>query len=279
MTAGPGGMLTVFVVSDSTGETAERLARAALTQFGPAPVRVVRRGDVLAPEQVRAVVQEASQGDSIILHTLVSDELRRLMLEQSRLHGVDSLDVMGPMLDRIATRLKITPQEKPGLFRQLIEAKSREIEAVAFAFRHDDGHNADELGGAEVVLVGPSRSMKTPTMLYLAYRGWFAANVPIILEMSPPEALAEVPSERVFCLLIGESQLQGLRRARADGDAIPAEPYTSLEYIRRELLYSRQLCRERRWRGIDVTGKSVEEVSREIIALLPKERPRQRPAD
>ena len=117
-------MLTVFVVSDATGETVERMARAALTQFGSAPVRLVRRGEVRTAEQVRAVVQEASGGDCIILHTLVSDELRRLMLAESRLHGVDSLDAIGPMLERIATHLRLTPQEKPGLFEQLTEAKS-----------------------------------------------------------------------------------------------------------------------------------------------------------
>lgn len=272
-------MLTVFVVSDATGETAERMARAALTQFGNAPVRLARRGEVRTAEQVRAVVREASGGDCIILHTLVSDELRRLMLAESRLHGVDSLDAIGPMLERVATHLRLTPQEKPGLFEQLTEAKSREIEAVAFAFRHDDGQNAQELDGAEVVLVGVSRTMKTPTMLYLAYRGWFAANVPIVLGVGLPAAVPSVPSERVFCLLMNAGQLQELRRARADGEGIPAEPYTSLEHIRRELLHSRQLCRDHRWRGIDVAGKSVEEVSREIIALLPREEPQRRPPD
>jgi regulator of PEP synthase PpsR (kinase-PPPase family) len=270
-------MLTVFVVSDATGETAERLARAALTQFGDAPVKLVRRGEVRTPDQVRSVVQEAGGGDCILLHTLVSDELRRLMLAESRLHGVDSLDAMGPMLDRIATHLRLTPQEKPGLFKQLTEAKSREIDAVAFAFRHDDGQNAEELGGAEVVLVGVSRTMKTPTMLYLAYRGWFAANVPIVLGMALPEALLSVPAERVFCLLMSGRQLQELRRTRADGGGIPAEPYTSLEHIRKELFYSRELCLEHRWRSIDVSSKSVEEVSRQIVALLPREEPHRWP--
>ena len=272
-------MLTVFVVSDASGETVERLARAALSQFGDVPVELVRHGEIRTAEQVRAVVREASGGDCIILHTLVSDELRRLILAESRLHGVDSLDAIGPMLDRIATHLRITPQEKPGLFKQLTEARSREIDAVAFAFRHDDGQNAEELDGAEVVLVGVSRTMKTPTMLYLAYRGWFAANVPIVLGMTLPPALVLVPPQRVFCLLMDVHRLQELRRVRAGGEGIPAEPYTSLEHVRRELFHCRQLCRDDRWRSIDVTGKSVEEVSREIIALLPKEEANRRPPD
>jgi len=264
-------MLTVFIVSDATGKTAERMARAALMQFGDAPVKLARRKTTRTPEQVRAVVREAGGGDAIIVHTMVSNELRHLMLEESRLHGVDSLDALGPMLDRIATHLKLTPQEKPGLFKQLTEARSREIDAVAFAFRHDDGQNAEELDGAEVVLVGASRSMKTPTMLYLAYRGWFAANVPVVLEVPPPAALLSVPSDRVFCLLMNARQLQELRRTRASVGGIPAEPYTSLDYIGKELAASRELCRKHGWRSIQVTGKSVEELSREIIALLPSE--------
>ena len=146
-------------------------------------------------------MEEAAAGETIIMHTLVSDELRRLMVAEARLHGVDSLDMMGPILDRLARHLKLTPQEKPGLFQQLVEARTREIEAVAFAFRHDDGQNAADLGRAEVVLVGISRTMKTPTMLYLAYRGWFAANVPLVPGIAPPKQLLAVPAERAFCLV------------------------------------------------------------------------------
>jgi len=269
--------LTVFVVSDATGETAERLSRAALIQFGDAPVRLVRHGKVRTLEQIRAVVQEASGGDSIILHTLVSDELRRQMLAESRLHGVDALDAIGAVLERIATHLHLTPREKPGLFKQLTEAKTREIEAVAFAFRHDDGQNADGLDRAEVVLVGASRTKKTPTMLYLAYRGWFAANVPIVLGVDLPKVLHAVRRQRIFCLTMNAGQLRELRCVRAGGERIPSEPYTSLEYIRKELLHSRQLCLEHGWQHIDVTSKSVEEVSREIIALLPGQEPRRSP--
>ncbi len=266
-------MLTVFIVSDATGETAERVVRAALVQFEDAAVNVVRRTLIRTPRQVRGVVEEAAQCDCILLHTLVSDKLRRVMIEQCRLRGVDSLDMMGPLLERLATHLKLTPQEKPGLFRQLVEARSREIEAVDFAFRHDDGQNSEDLHRAEVVLVGISRTMKTPAMLYLAYRGWFAANVPIIREITLPPALLSLPPQRVFCLLMAPHRLLELRRVRAENDGIPAEPYASLEHIRKEVHHAQDECRRRRWRSIDVTGKSVEEVGREIIALLPSRQP------
>lgn len=262
-------MLAVFVISDATGETAERLMRAALVQFEHAPVELVRRSQVRTPEQVRAVVQEAAGRDSLLVHTLVSDNLRRLMLAEARLHGVDALDVMGPVLGRLAIHLKLTPQEKPGLLRQLSEARRREIEAVAFAFHHDDGQNADDLDRAEVVLVGVSRTMKTPAMLYLAYRGWFAANVPIVLGGWLPEKLTKLDPARVFCLSMSAAQLQKLRRSRAKQEGIPVESYVALEQIRKEQQYADGLCRKHGWERVEVTGKSVEEAAREIIALLP----------
>lgn len=261
-------MLTVFVVSDATGDTAQRMVRAGLVQFQDAPVHLVRRAHIRTPRQVHAVIHEARNCEALIIHTLVSDELRRLMRTEARTHGVDALDIMGPILERFTTHLKLMPQEKPGLFKDLTEAKTREIEAVSYAFRHDDGQNTDSLDRAEVVLVGISRTMKTPTMLYLAYRGWFAANVPLVPGMEPPKTLLAVPSERVFCLTMAPEKLQQLRRVRADEESIPLQPYASLEHIRGELACMDNLCRKQHWQRIDATGKSVEEVGREIIECL-----------
>jgi len=260
-------MLTIYAVSDATGKTAERLVQAALAQFAEAPVRLVRRGQVRTPERVRAVVQEARGQECLILHTLVSDELRRLMLAEARLQGVDSMDMMGPLLDRLSVHLKLTPMEKPGLFEQLVEAKSREIEAVSFAFRHDDGQNAQDLDRAELVLVGVSRTMKTPTMLYLAYRGWFTANVPLVPGLPLPDELLRFPAAKVFCLSMPAYALLELRRVRAMAESIPLECYAAMEPIRTELQHAEECCARYGWRRIDVVGKSVEEVGREIILL------------
>ena len=109
-------MFTVFVVSDATGDTAQRMVRAALTQFQSAPVRLVRRAHVRTPRQIHAVIHEARGSNAIIIHTLVSDELRRVMRTDARTHSVDALDIMGPILERL-THLELAPQEKPGLFQ------------------------------------------------------------------------------------------------------------------------------------------------------------------
>ncbi len=263
-------MPTLFIVSDATGGTAERAVQAALVQFSDADVQIERRPKVRTPERVRQVVEEAAAQPALILHTLVSDDLRKTMLEETRRCHVEALDMLGPLLDRLAALLKLTPQEMPGLFQERLEARSREIEAVDFAFRHDDGRNIEDLDKAEVVLVGVSRSMKTPTMLYLGYRGWFAANVPLIPELDPPGTLLRVPSEKVFCLIMKAERLAELRRVRAEREGIPVESYASFAQAHKEIQLARRLCTANRWRRIDVTNKSVEEAGREIIGLLPE---------
>ena len=265
--AATNNMLNILIVSDASGETAERMVRSALAQFADAPTQISRRGQIRAADDVRRVVQDAAAQHALIVHTLVSDELRRLMLEEARLQDVDAMDLMGPMLDRLASRLHVTPLEQPGLFKQLADARSREVEAVEFAFYHDDGQRPDELHRAEIVVLGVSRAMKTPLTMYLAYRGWFAANVPLVLEVAPPDELLAMPAERVFYLDISPERLQALRIVRAEAFKIPREPYTSLSYIDKELRHFRRMCAARGWRMVEVTGKSVEEAAHEIIVL------------
>jgi hypothetical protein len=261
-------MLTIYAVSDGTARTVERLIRSVLVQFGGAPVEVVRRPRVLSPEQVQAVVREAAAIKAVIVHTLVSHELRRLMHAAAHQGGVDATDVMGPLLDRLATRFQLPPQELPGLFEQLTEARTRQIEAVEFAFRHDDGQNPEDLARSEIILVGPSRTMKTPTMLYLAYHGWFTANVPIVEGTQLPNGLTAFPGDRVVCLTVSPTRLLELRRVRAAAEGIPVDLYATQEQVRKELLLADRLCATHGWRKIDVTTKSAEEVGQEIIALV-----------
>lgn len=259
--------LTLFIVSDGTGETAERLVRSALVQFDEPFVRLVNRSKVRTPHRVRSVIDQAARQNALVLHTLVSNDLRRVMLDAARTACVDAMDLMGPLLERLAFRLNLTPMEKPGLFRQLNEERQRVIEAVDFAFHHDDGRHPDDLHKAEIVLAGVSRTMKTPTMLFLAYRGWFAANVPLMKEIPPPRQLTRLPSGRVFWLDIAPTRLLEWREARIRSLNLPIEGYATLRYIQQEQAYVSALCRSHRWRRVDVTGKSVEEVAREILQL------------
>jgi [pyruvate, water dikinase]-phosphate phosphotransferase / [pyruvate, water dikinase] kinase len=262
-------MLTVFVVSDGTGATAKQVLEAALMQFKGVDVTILREGDVKTAEDVRKVVQRAASQQALLVHTLVSDELRRIMLEEARKHNLDAMDIMGPMLDRLSTRLAISPQEKPGLLSQLREERARRIEAVEFALRHDDGLHTEELENAEIILVGVSRTMKTPTSIYLAYRGWFVGNVPIIPDITLPSNLLKLPHHRVLGLTTTPERLVELRKTRAKYTGLPdRSSYTDYQTVYQELRHAQHLCAQNRWRTVNVTGKSVEEVSNEIVTLI-----------
>ena len=264
-------MPQIFVASDGTGNTAEQALKAALTQFEGKDVEVKIFGEIRTELQVHLLVREAKQNDAFIVHTLVSDRIREEMHRMARHHHVEAIDLMGPLLDRLSHQLSSSPAEEPGLFRKLNDSYFRRIETMQFAFNHDDGKRIEELEKAEIVLLGVSRTFKTPLSIYLAFKGWYIANVPIVLGINVPEIVFEVPADRVFCLVTMPNRLAVLRRARKERLGDMVNKYADLEYVRRELLYAQQIFhRQPRWQHINVTSKSIEEISSEIVALLPK---------
>lgn len=258
----------VFVVSDGSGSTAERVVQAALTQFRGAPVVTEVRPAVRSEEQVQQVVQEAAEVEACIVHTLVLDELREEMLRAGRFHNVETIDLMGPLLARLSQQLSVTPAEKPGLFRQLNKEYFRRIETMEFAIHHDDGRRITEVDKAEIVLVGISRTFKTPLSIYLAFKGWFVANVPIILDRQLPPDMAELPPSRVFGLKIDPLRLAELREARAERWGAALGEYADPEFVRQEVAYARDIFQSHPgWRVVEVTDRPIEEIASEILAL------------
>ena len=261
-------MYYVFVVSDGTGATAERVLNAALTQFKGAPVGVERRSNVRTIEEVHQVVREAAEKGGSIVHTLVLDELRDEMIRAGRLHDVETIDLMGPLLARLSQQLSISPAERPGLFRQLNKAYFRRIETMEFALHHDDGRRAQELDRAEIVLVGVSRTFKTPLSIYLAFKGWFVANVPVILERRLPPKLFKLPPGYVFGLTIDPDRLAQLRHTREERWGAALGDYADPDFVHREVAYAEDLFHKHPgWPVIDVTDKPIEEVGAEILAI------------
>ncbi|MCK4655305.1 MAG: kinase/pyrophosphorylase [Candidatus Cloacimonetes bacterium] len=163
-------MYQVFIVSDSTGQTAEHALNSALSQFPGIEVNFIYKPGITSREQIKEIVEEAAKVSGFIIHTLVSDNMRDFMVRQGRLHNVETIDIMGPLLSRLSNLLSISPAEKPGLFNQMNEEYFRRIETMNFAFKHDDGMRSNELYKAEIVLVGVSRTFKTPLSIYLAFK-------------------------------------------------------------------------------------------------------------
>jgi hypothetical protein len=258
----------IFAVSDATGTTAERVVRAALTQFDESNVSIKRYGGVRQSGQIHKIVEEASKAGGFIVHTFVTEELRRVILNEGRAWNVATFDLMGPLLARLSEMLSAAPRSEPGM-SYLDSSYMQRINAIDFTVRHDDGRNVHDIDRAEIVLVGISRTSKTPLSIYLAYRGWRVANVPIMLGIDPPPELFDLPRKRAVGLVVKPERLMELRKARAQKLGTTPRGYADLEYVRQETVYAYQLFERRRdWPLVDVTTKSIEEAAAEVVALL-----------
>ena len=268
----------VVIVSDATGGTAEMVVRAALVQFQGADLQLHLRPHVRTAAGVRAAVQEASKLPALIVHTLVSQELRNLILTEGRARGVPTIDLLGPLLLRLEDLLRLQPMAKPGLFREMDQEYRRRFEVVEFAVKHDDGQDPRGLQQADVVLVGVSRTSKTPLSMFLAGRGLRVANVPVVHNLPLPEELARVDPRKVVGLTIKPERLLELRRARLQQmETPPRFPYADPRQIWAELDYARDQFNREGWPVVDVTDKSIEEVAAEILVLTGIEQPAARP--
>ena len=261
-------MIKIFVVSDGTGGTARRALNAALTQFEGANPEIIERPNIRCEEEVESVVREAVTAKGFIVHTLVSNEAREAMIRSGRLYNIATCDLMGPLLERLSQQLSITPSMKPGLFRQLNKAYFRRVETMEYAFHHDDGLRPEEIASAEIILIGISRTFKTPLSIYLAFKGWFVANVPIVLDLPLPKILFELPEGKVIGLRANPYRLAELRRVREEHLSGATGSYARPEYVRREMEYALNIFSEHpRWPIVDVTAKPIEEIASEILSF------------
>jgi len=258
----------IFIVSDGSGRTAEQALNAALAQFGNVKVNLIRRPKVRTEQRVINVIKEAKDNDGFIVHTLVTDKLREAMLRGGRKNNVNTIDLMGGLLGRLSEEFSVSPAEKPGLFGQLNKTYFRRIETMEFAFHHDDGQRVNELKKAEIVLLGVSRTFKTPLSIYLAFKGWFVANVPIVMGQEFPLIINKLLASNVFCLDTNARALAELRRARQNYLGGAVGDYDDIEYVRMELMYARNIfTKNPGWAIINVTNKPIEEIASEILTL------------
>ncbi len=257
----------IFIMSDATGETPYRVVRAALAQFKETLVTIRWRQGTRTREQVEAVVNEAAAVNGLIAHSLVVPELRHALVEASRAQGVQLLDVIGPALLHFADWLSREPAHQPGLTRSIDAEYFRRITAMEFAVQHDDGRNPDELDQADLVLVGVSRTSKTPLTMTFAMRGWLVGNVPLVPGVEPPRVLFELPQDRVVALMVKPERLMRLRGSREAWLGVSGG-YGDPGAIREELRAARQVIARGGWPVVDMTVKSIEEAASEILEIV-----------
>lgn len=273
----PGRQFFLHLVSDATGTTLLGLARACLAQFeGIEPMQkfwpLVR-----SQRQLERIIQRIQQNPGPVIFTMVDPEMRQRLQDACDQLGVPCVAVLDPIMRALSTYLGAHAKGVPGLQHAMDDAYFRRVAAIDYTMRHDDGKTLEGLREADVILVGVSRTSKTPTSVFLARRGIKAANIPLVPGVEVPDEKLSLEEPLYVGLTASPDRLMHLRRSRLSsgeklGDKLPARLeeniYMDIEAIEEEIRKARRLFSKKGWPVIDVTKRSIEETAAEILALL-----------
>ncbi|QED46431.1 pyruvate, water dikinase regulatory protein [Cytobacillus dafuensis] len=263
----------VYVVSDSVGETAEFVVKAVATQFNGGQIEIRRNSYVDDIEDIEDVIMLANKDYSIIAYTIVIPALKEYLDKRAREEGILAVDLLNPLMNAFETRFNKVPHHSPGLMRKLDEEYFRKIEAIEFAVKYDDGRDPRGITKADIVLIGVSRTSKTPLSMYLAHKRFKVANVPLVPEVPPPDELFEIPRKNCIGLIISPDKLNDIRKERLKALGLGSQAnYASYERILDELDYAEKIMKRVGCPIINVSNKAVEETAGLILEVLKKER-------
>jgi len=259
----------IHLLSDSTGETLEMLAKAALAQFEHAEVTRHFWPMVRSRQHLDRILPDLKASPGLVLFTLVNLETRALLEEHCAAAGLPAV----PILDRVTEALeKLLGQEahgRPGRQHAMDQAYFERVEAIQFTIAHDDGIGAEDWEDADILLAGVSRSSKTPTGIYLANRGYKVANIPLVVESPPPRALFALKNPLVVGLTTAPERLVQIRRNRLLSLNEQTETaYVDSDKVKGEVAFARRMFADNGWPVIDVTRRSIEETAAAVIKLL-----------
>ncbi|WAA11487.1 pyruvate, water dikinase regulatory protein [Fervidibacillus halotolerans] len=261
----------IYLVSDSVGETVELVTKAALSQFNGSGIRFHRVPYVEDTTTIDEVISLAKMNNGMIVFTLVKPEIRKYLNHRAEEEGIFAFDVMGPLLDRFQQLSGIEPKYEPGLVRKLDEDYFKKIEAIEFAVKYDDGKDPNGILKADIVLIGVSRTSKTPLSQFLALKRYKVANVPIVPEVEPPEQLLKIDPKRCFGLKIQSEKLIQIRKERLIALGLKdTATYANIKRVKEELDYFEEVVNKIGCNCIDVTNKAVEETANVIIEKMIK---------
>ncbi len=260
----------LYLFSDATGETVERVVRAALSQFKGVEVKLYKFTNLRTRADIQQAFTAIGSQPGLVVYTMVDPELTQFLRDEVANHGVEAVDLINPLIFKLSDLFAVSPQEEPGLLYQINAEYFKRMEAVNFTVKQDDGQELRNLCKADIVLVGVSRTSKTPLSMYLAHKGYKVANVPLVKGIDPPRELFQIDQKRVVGLVIDARRLVELRSARLRNlRQSPRGNYADYQEVEEELELCRQLYRRHpEWHVVDVTNKSVEESASEILRKL-----------
>lgn len=259
----------IYACSDSLGETAERVARAAASQYDKEEFDIVRVPYIRSEQQIAELVQKAKDNQAMICYTIISPTLRRKLQELTADSHLPVVDIIGPMLNGVANLTDTEPSLKAGMIHQLDEEYFKRVEAIEFAVKYDDGKNPMGFLKADIVIVGVSRTSKTPLSMYLAHKRIKAANLPLVPEVSLPPELFQVPARKIVGLVIDPFKLNFIRSERLRSMGLDTNAnYANITRINEELEYARGVMRRLHCPIIDVSSKAIEETANLVMEIV-----------
>ncbi|MGC1454660.1 MAG: pyruvate, water dikinase regulatory protein [Nitrospirota bacterium] len=258
-------MKKIYIISDATGQSALHILRAAIVQFEHARAKMMVFHNIDSKAELKTILDKARKDKALIAFTFVRKEMRDYAHAFCLKNTIYHLDILGPLIKNLSAYLELEPLETPTLLRKVDERYFKRIDAIEYTLGHDDGRGAERLKEADIVLVGLSRTSKTPTSFYLAQEGYKVANVPIVPGIPLPEELFEIDQHKIVCLTIDPEVLQKIRTVRQKNSRLKPS-YNEFRKVFAEVEYVRDLVKKHgNWTVVDTTNKSIEETSWEIV--------------
>ncbi len=259
----------IYVVSDALGETAEFVSRAAAAQFSGVRTRIRKVPYVRDEAHLDEIIEEAVNEQAILVYTLVLQELRLYLEQKATEKGLQTVDILGPLIEALSNQTGLDPSHIPNITHRLDEQYFRKVEAIEFAVKYDDGRDPRGALHADVVIIGVSRTSKTPMCMYLAHKGIKAVNIPLVPEVQPPEELFQISPQKIIGLTLRPDVLNQIRTERLKTLGLGAVAnYASLERIMIELEYARGIMKKIGCPIIDATRKAVEETASIVLEII-----------
>ncbi|RJY09571.1 pyruvate, water dikinase regulatory protein [Aurantiacibacter aquimixticola] len=260
--------LHLHLLSDSTGETLEMIAKAALAQFDDKDVVRHFWPMVRSRQHLDRIMEEFKANPGLVLYTLVNEDIREGLEERCRAIGIKYADALETVTEALEERLDQEAKGRPGRQHRMDEAYFARVDAIQFTIAHDDGIGWDNWEEADIVLAGVSRTSKTPTAIYLANRGYKTANIPLVVESPPPDSLFRLRKPMVVGLTTAPDRLIQIRRNRLLSLNENTETsYVDQERVKKEVAFARRMFADNGWPVIDVTRRSIEETAAAVIRL------------
>lgn len=259
----------IFAISDSIGETAESVVRATASQYDKENFEIIRVPYVEQESQIDDVLKEAVAGQDVICHTIVSPDLRNYLHKKAEEAGIEAVDVMGPLMAAVGKVTNTEPRLTAGMVHKLDQEYFKKVEAIEFAVKYDDGKNPAGFSKADIVIIGVSRTSKTPLSMYLAYKKIKAANLPLVPEVPLPDELFKVPPKKMVGLIIDPYKLNTIRSERLKAMGLEDQAnYANMDRIQKELEYAKAVMRRCHCQVLDVSNKSIEETASLVMQII-----------